>query len=81
MRSGPISPLRLGMKQEEVISAFGEPDDVSTMKKKGKPLILKYGDVEFHFDHQNEHRLCLIYGETEDGSQVRLSITKESGRK
>lgn len=46
------------MKQEELIAALGPPDDESTFRMKGKPLILKYADVEFHFDDKNYHRLC-----------------------
>ena len=45
-----ISPLKFGMSQDEVIEIFGNPDAVSTMRSDGKPLILKYHDIELHFD-------------------------------
>ena len=45
-----ILPLKFGMSQDEVIEIFGYPDAVSTMRSDGKPLILKYRDIELHFD-------------------------------
>ena len=45
-----ISPLKFGISQDEVIEIFGNPDAVSTMRSDGKPLILKYHDIELHFD-------------------------------
>ena len=47
-----ISPLKFGMSQDEVIEIFGKPDAVSTMRSDGKPLILKYHDIELHFDRK-----------------------------
>lgn len=49
-----ISPLKFGMSQDEVIEIFGKPDAVSTMRSGGKPLILKYHDIELHFDKDQE---------------------------
>ena len=59
-----IAPLKFGMTQEEAIAILGEPDAVSTMKSRGKPLILKYQDIELHFDRS---ALFLVFsdGETE----------------
>lgn len=59
-----IAPLNFGMTQEEAIAILGEPDAVSTMKSRGKPLILKYQDIELHFDRS---ALFLVFsdGETE----------------
>ena len=45
-----ISPLKFDMSQDEVIEIFGKPDAVSTMRSHVKPLILKYCDIELHFD-------------------------------
>lgn len=45
-----ISPLKFGISQDEIIEIFGNPDAVSTMRSGGKPLILKYHDIELHFD-------------------------------
>ena len=68
-----ISPLKFGMSQDEVIEIMGQPDDVSTMRVSGKPLILKYHDIELHFDRKARHGLHLIYSDDE----IELSITAE----
>ena len=70
-----ISPLKFGMSQDEVIEIFGKPDAVSTMRSDGKPLILKYHDIELHFDRKAPHGLYLIYSDDE----IELSITAEHG--
>ena len=54
---------------------FGKPDVVSTMRSDGKPLILKYHDIELHFDRSVPHGLNLIYSDDE----IELSITAEHG--
>ncbi len=53
-----ISPLKFGMSQDEVIEIFGNPDAVSTMRSDGKPLILKYHDIELHFDRKGLYYLA-----------------------
>ena len=68
-----ISPLKFGMTQEEVMEIFGRPDAVSTMKSDGKPLILKYHDVELHFERGVPHGLHLIYSD----DTIELCITAE----
>jgi len=73
LRSGVLAPLSLGLSQDAVVAAFGPPDEVSTTKKQGLPIIFNYADVEFHFDSQPRHRLSLIYAESEDGTP-RISI-------
>ena len=55
-----ISPLKFGISQDEVIEIFGNPDAVSTMRSDGKPLILKYHDIELHFDRKAPHGLYLV---------------------
>ena len=55
-----IFPVKFGMTQEEIISMFGQPTDVSTEKK---TLIFKYTDIEFHFDKQNDYKLFLVYSD------------------
>ena len=55
-----ITPLKFGMSQDEVIEIFGNPDAVSTMRSNGKPLILKYHDIELHFDRKAPHGLYLV---------------------
>ena len=66
-----ISPLKFGISQDEVIEIFGNPDAVSTMRSDGKPLILKYHDIELHFDRKAPHGLYLVYSDDE----IELSIT------
>ena len=68
-----ISPLKFGMTQEEVIEIFGNPDAVSTMKSGGKPLILKYHDIELHFERSVPHGLHLIYSD----DTIEMCITAE----
>ena len=65
-----ISPIKFGMTQEEIISMFGQPTDVSVEKK---PLIFKYADIEFHFDKLNDYKLFLVYSDEE----IELSILFE----
>ena len=60
-----ISPLKFGMSQDEVIEIFGKPGAVSTMRSDGKPLILKYHDIELHFDRKVPHGLYLVYSDDE----------------
>ena len=68
-----LSPLKFGMTQDEVIEIFGNPDAVSTMKSGGKPLILKYHDMELHFDRKAPHGLHLIYSD----DTIELCMTAE----
>ena len=68
-----IFPLKFGMTQEEVMEIFGKPDAVSTMKSDGKPLILKYHDMELHFERNVPHGLYLIYSD----DTIELCITAE----
>ena len=68
-----ILPLKFGMSQDEVIEIFGKPDAVSTMRSDGEPLILKYHDIELHFDGKSHQGLYLIYSDDE----MELSITAE----
>ena len=67
-------PIKLGMTQDNIIAKFGQPDNVSTQKKDGKPLIFKYYDVEFHFDERNNHTLFLMYSDESEN----LSIYKQA---
>ena len=65
-----ISPVKFGMTQDEIISMFGQPTDVSTEKK---PLIFKYADIEFHFDKQNDYKLYIVYSD----EKLELSVMFE----
>lgn len=68
-----ISPLKFGMAQDEIMEIFGKPDAVSTMRSDGKPLILKYHDIELHFGGKSHHGLHLIYSDDD----IQLSITAD----
>ena len=68
-----ISPLKFGISQDTVIEIFGNPDAVSTMKSGGKPLILKYHDMELHFERGVPHGLYLIYSD----DTIELCVTAE----
>ena len=73
---GHFGPVRLGMSREQVESFIGEPDDSGVgSRKHPQATILKYGDVEFHFDPR-DGRLWLIHlGQFEApsaGKSVRL---------
>ena len=68
-----ISPLKFGMSQDEIMEVFGKPDAVSTMRSGGKPLILKYCDIELHFDRKAPHGLYLVW--------YKISIAPEAYRK
>ena len=72
-----ILPLKFGMSQDEVIEIFGKPDAVSTMRSDGEPLILKYHDIELHFDRKASHGLYLVYSDDE----IELSITTVRGER
>ena len=54
IESGRFGPVSLGMSREAVESFLGAPDDWSAgTRKYSRATILKYGDVEFHFDPLN----------------------------
>jgi hypothetical protein len=76
IRFGDFGPVRLGMNREQVESILGAPDGVSVGSRKyAQATILKYGDVEFHFDPR-DGRLWLIHLEQFEapsaGKSVRL---------
>ena len=56
-----ISPLKFGMSQDEIMEIFGKPDAISTIRNNGKPLILKYHDIELHFDKKVPHGLYFVH--------------------
>ena len=43
------------------------------MRSSGKPLILKYCDIELHFDRKAPHGLYLVYSDDE----IELGMTAE----
>ncbi len=62
---GHISPVELGMTQQGLLQLFGEPDDWGSYNRKQKASqIVKYQDIEFHFDLvRGELLLWLIYSD------------------
>ncbi|WP_297872446.1 hypothetical protein [uncultured Oscillibacter sp.] len=72
IRTRAIAPLEFGMLQEAVAAVLGRPDAVSTMKRGGRPQILKYEDIELHFDG-GRPGLFLVYSD----SRMELSISAE----
>ena len=66
-RSRTIAPLAFGMSQNAPVGYFGPPD-TGGLKKEGRPRVLKYEDIEFHFDHTRDHALSLIFSDDERGS-------------
>lgn len=76
IKARDISPLKFGMSQEEVIEILGKPDDISMVKVGGKPLILKYHDIELHFDERWGNNLFLIYSDYE----IELSIMQTNSK-
>lgn len=67
--TGRIDPIELGQSQSIVKDILGDPDEVSIARKKNNPIILRYLNMEFHFDfiNENEGELVLIYEEVEPG--------------
>lgn len=66
--TGDMAPLSFGSDHEQVIRLFGEPDDTSVKRKHGKPVILKYQDIEFHFDFRKTHYLALVWSDDAEGN-------------
>ena len=62
---GQINPIGIGMVRNEIVRKFGRPSDFGAFKKK-IPQILKYSEIEFHFDIKNKDKLILIYSEELD---------------
>ena len=75
--TGDICPLHLGVTREYVRSIFGDPDDAGAVRR-GEPQILKYGEVELHFEAGASGALVLIYME-DAGGTVRVSIPRLAG--
>ena len=60
---GDVGIVHLSASRDEVLSWFGEPDDVeATTKRRRIPRIWKYGPVEFHFS-ELDNLLWLVYTE------------------
>lgn len=61
LRGGRLGDIEVGSSQSEVRAWLGEPDDVGGItRKKRRPSIYKYGDIEFGFDHSPEQHVTHI---------------------
>lgn len=72
--TGDICPVRLGCSREDLRALWGEPYDTSVATKGGVPHILKYGDLELHFEPGPSGRLFLI--SNDEGGVVQVSIRR-----
>ncbi|MGC4087787.1 MAG: hypothetical protein QM756_07800 [Polyangiaceae bacterium] len=61
LESGRFGTISLGAGRRALEQAFGEPEavDADSVRKRRPPAIIKYLDVEFHFD--DEGLLWLIH--------------------
>ena len=61
LRSGDLGILSIGLTEREVLAAMGQPDDVGvTSRKRKKPCLYLYGDVEIGFDIDPPYRIHAI---------------------
>jgi hypothetical protein len=68
LTSGSFGPIALGCSKADVLGILGEPDlRGGTSRKHRQPSIFRYGDIEFHFGHQEAAPLWLIHFELELG--------------
>lgn len=72
--SGATLPIRLGMTRDTLKKLFGEPHATASGFRK-QPLsgIMKYGDIEFHFDGTGS--LFLVYSDDQESPATYLSET------
>ena len=77
--TGDICPVRLGMTRDELKAILGEPDAISyTVGKTLTPSILRYEELEFHFEQGQNGKLWLIYSEVDDVPAVSIRVINES---
>jgi hypothetical protein len=63
-----VEKLKIGMKREEVVALFGEPDmKGATSRKYPTPSVFRYGLIEFHFAPWKNGGLVFV-------QEVRLGI-------
>jgi hypothetical protein len=75
--TGDICPVRLGMTRDQLKATLGEPDDVGgTSRKQRTPLIWKYDELEFHFEHGSDGSLWLIYSEVDNVPAISIRVVK-----
>lgn len=65
---GWIQPIEFGISRKELCAIFGDPHDVAQgFRKAQEPMILKYGEIEFHFGPHRDDGLELIFRDNADG--------------
>jgi hypothetical protein len=65
------SEIRLGATREELRQLLGGPTDTSIpTRSQRKPIVWRYGEVEYHFG--NDDRVHLIYTEDHEGNPREL---------
>jgi hypothetical protein len=75
--TGWIAPVQLGMSRDELVQLFGAPTDSGRGFREAKlPMILVYGEIEFHFGPTADDGLQGIYSDS-DGV-VRLCVWRRS---
>ena len=61
VRTGDFGGLRLEVTEAEILALLGEPDRAGgTSRRRRRPLVWKYGDLELHFEPDDD-RLKRIY--------------------
>jgi hypothetical protein len=63
---GVVEKVRVGMSRQDVLALLGPPDATGgTSRKYREPSILKYGQIELHFEPWKDGRLVRAYTEDE----------------
>jgi len=69
LRTGEFGNVRFGLSEPEILALLGPPDDVgTTTRKRKRPLLWKYGEVEFHFDFQTPNLIGIAINFWEERS-------------
>lgn len=62
LRTGQFGSVSFGISREELQAHLGKAEDYgSTGNQNRPPVILKYGEVEFHFASPDDNHLSLIH--------------------
>ena len=58
--TGDMGAIKIGVSQDAVRLALGEPDSISENSPAQKNTVFSYADIQFHFDPLKEFRLSMI---------------------
>jgi hypothetical protein len=77
---GRFGPISVGASRRALQGAFGEPEEVDarSIERRRPSAIMKYGDVEFHFE-STDGRMSLIHIDRFSGAG-RLPVGWGEGR-